>query len=162
MSAVTNGLQGPRPFTCSGSTGSGPSNPSGGGSGATAALYGQCGGSGWTGPTTCASGTCKASNQWYSKLLLPTHLTSIPDLLINDRPMLAVRCWKPEHGSESLQQGLGLWLAYAQGPSRSPRTQLPPAVDHHILSLPMILGRFIHKQRQSKYTMVQMEFRQLP
>ncbi|CAG7851071.1 Probable endo-beta-1,4-glucanase D Short=Endoglucanase D; AltName: Full=Carboxymethylcellulase D; AltName: Full=Cellulase D; Flags: Precursor [Serendipita indica DSM 11827] len=32
-------------------------------------LYGQCGGQGWTGPTTCASGTCKASNQWYSQCL---------------------------------------------------------------------------------------------
>ncbi|KAJ3042999.1 hypothetical protein HK097_001848 [Rhizophlyctis rosea] len=40
---------------------------SGGGSGA--ALYGQCGGQGWTGPTTCASGTCKVSNQWYSQCL---------------------------------------------------------------------------------------------
>lgn len=33
------------------------SSPTGG-----AVLYGQCGGSGWTGPTTCASGTCKYSN----------------------------------------------------------------------------------------------------
>lgn len=32
-------------------------------------LYGQCGGQGWTGPTTCASGTCKVSNQWYSQCL---------------------------------------------------------------------------------------------
>ncbi|KAJ3047745.1 hypothetical protein HK097_011246 [Rhizophlyctis rosea] len=34
-----------------------------------AALYGQCGGQGWTGPTTCASGTCKVSNQYYSQCL---------------------------------------------------------------------------------------------
>jgi hypothetical protein len=45
-----------------------PSNPSqpppsSGG----APLWGQCGGEGWTGPTTCAQGTCKASNQWYSQ-----------------------------------------------------------------------------------------------
>ncbi|KAF9480944.1 hypothetical protein BDN70DRAFT_893748 [Pholiota conissans] len=34
-----------------------------------AALYGQCGGTGWTGPTTCAQGTCKVSNQYYSQCL---------------------------------------------------------------------------------------------
>jgi hypothetical protein len=37
--------------------------PSGGG----APLYGQCGGQGWTGPKTCASGRCVASNEWYSQ-----------------------------------------------------------------------------------------------
>lgn len=35
-----------------------------------ASLHGQCGGKGWTGPTTCASGTCKASSAQYSKLFL--------------------------------------------------------------------------------------------
>jgi hypothetical protein len=36
----------------------------------TQTIYGQCGGSGWTGPTTCASGsTCKVQNQWYSQCL---------------------------------------------------------------------------------------------
>jgi endo-1,4-beta-xylanase len=35
---------------------------------AQAPLWGQCGGQGWTGPTTCASGSvCQASNQWYSQ-----------------------------------------------------------------------------------------------
>lgn len=38
-------------------------------SGSGAALYGQCGGQGWTGPTTCASGTCKSQSQWYSQCL---------------------------------------------------------------------------------------------
>lgn len=33
-------------------------------------LYGQCGGTGWTGPTTCASGTCTYGNPWYSQCLL--------------------------------------------------------------------------------------------
>jgi lytic cellulose monooxygenase (C1-hydroxylating) len=33
----------------------------------TVALYGQCGGQGWNGATTCVSGTCKVSNQYYSK-----------------------------------------------------------------------------------------------
>jgi cellulose 1,4-beta-cellobiosidase len=41
----------------------------GGGSG-TAPHWGQCGGSGWTGPTTCVAGTtCKYSNDWYSQCL---------------------------------------------------------------------------------------------
>ncbi|KAJ3045013.1 hypothetical protein HDV00_012433 [Rhizophlyctis rosea] len=40
-----------------------------GGSG-TVAKYGQCGGQGYTGPVTCASGsTCKVSNQYYSQCL---------------------------------------------------------------------------------------------
>ncbi|CAG8077332.1 unnamed protein product [Penicillium nalgiovense] len=40
------------------------------GSGATSVpLYGQCGGSGWTGGTTCASGTCKHINDWYSQCM---------------------------------------------------------------------------------------------
>ncbi|PVF94311.1 pectin lyase-like protein [Serendipita vermifera] len=31
-------------------------------------LYGQCGGTGWTGPTTCVSGSvCQYSNDWYSQ-----------------------------------------------------------------------------------------------
>jgi cellulase len=34
------------------------------------ALYGQCGGQGYTGPTTCAQGTCKYSNDWYSQCLM--------------------------------------------------------------------------------------------
>lgn len=47
-----------------------PSNPpaSGGGGGSgTAALWAQCGGEGYSGPTRCASGSCKVSNQWYSQ-----------------------------------------------------------------------------------------------
>ncbi|KAK4097130.1 carbohydrate-binding module family 1 protein [Parathielavia hyrcaniae] len=49
----------------SGGNGGGGSNPGTG----CAARYGQCGGQGWTGPTCCASGTCNASNQWYSQCL---------------------------------------------------------------------------------------------
>lgn len=33
------------------------------------AMWGQCGGEGWTGPTCCASGTCTYSNDWYSQCL---------------------------------------------------------------------------------------------
>jgi cellulase len=35
----------------------------------TVPLYGQCGGSSWTGGTVCASGTCKVSNVYYSQCL---------------------------------------------------------------------------------------------
>ncbi|KAG9041219.1 hypothetical protein FS837_012545 [Tulasnella sp. UAMH 9824] len=38
-------------------------------SGATQTLYGQCGGTGWTGPTVCAQGTCTYSNAYYSQCL---------------------------------------------------------------------------------------------
>ena len=34
-----------------------------------AALYAQCGGTGWTGATCCISGTCKKSNDYYSQCL---------------------------------------------------------------------------------------------
>jgi hypothetical protein len=32
-----------------------------------APLYGQCGGAGWTGPKTCATGTCKSNGDYYSQ-----------------------------------------------------------------------------------------------
>ncbi|KAF8321546.1 hypothetical protein DL93DRAFT_1422191 [Clavulina sp. PMI_390] len=35
----------------------------------TVALYGQCGGIGWTGGTVCASGTCTYENAYYSQCL---------------------------------------------------------------------------------------------
>lgn len=37
--------------------------------GSCASLYGQCGGSGWSGATCCAQGSCKYSNAWYSQCL---------------------------------------------------------------------------------------------
>ncbi|CCA72221.1 related to endoglucanase IV [Serendipita indica DSM 11827] len=43
-------------------------------SGAGQTLYGQCGGQGWTGPTTCAQGTCKVLNPFYSQCSLHTIL----------------------------------------------------------------------------------------
>ncbi|KAK1590463.1 family 61 glycosyl hydrolase [Colletotrichum navitas] len=67
-------IPGPAVITCSGGGSSPPptSNPPSipppsNGGGSTAPLYGQCGGQGWTGATTCASGTCKASNEYYSQ-----------------------------------------------------------------------------------------------
>jgi hypothetical protein len=44
-----------------------PTQPQPTGSPTCATLYGQCGGNGWSGPTCCQSGTCKASNEWYSQ-----------------------------------------------------------------------------------------------
>ncbi|KAL4938817.1 putative 1,4-beta-D-glucan cellobiohydrolase C [Aspergillus oleicola] len=40
------------------------------------ALYGQCGGDGWTGPTSCVAGAaCSTQNQWYAQCL-PAATTS--------------------------------------------------------------------------------------
>lgn len=49
-----------------GNNGGNTGGNTGGGSG-TVPLYGQCGGSTYTGATACASGTCKASNEYYSQ-----------------------------------------------------------------------------------------------
>ncbi|CAI6341419.1 unnamed protein product [Periconia digitata] len=37
--------------------------------GGSSPLYGQCGGNGYQGPTTCAQGTCKKQSEWYSQCL---------------------------------------------------------------------------------------------
>lgn len=80
-------IPGPAVLTCGSSGGSGgSSNPTtssvtagsstpatSGGTGA--ALYAQCGGQGWTGATTCASGTCKASGDYYSKSFDPPNIS---------------------------------------------------------------------------------------
>ncbi|KAK7702187.1 hypothetical protein SLS64_009765 [Diaporthe eres] len=53
--------------TTSSSSSSTPTTGTGSGSG-TVAQWGQCGGTGWTGATTCASGfTCKVLNSYYSQ-----------------------------------------------------------------------------------------------
>jgi cellulase len=73
-------VPGPDPITCSGGDNGGGTNPTpttttaqatptNGGGGGSVPLYGQCGGQGYTGPTTCAQGTCKAQNNWYSQCL---------------------------------------------------------------------------------------------
>ncbi|KAG9004807.1 hypothetical protein FRB94_002056 [Tulasnella sp. JGI-2019a] len=43
---------------------------------AQSALYGQCGGLTWTGPTTCSSGVCTYSNPYYSQCLPGTAATT--------------------------------------------------------------------------------------
>ncbi|RVD85386.1 uncharacterized protein DFL_003710 [Arthrobotrys flagrans] len=43
--------------------------PGGSSGGSGAPMYGQCGGEGWTGPTSCASGTCQVLNPYYSQCL---------------------------------------------------------------------------------------------
>ncbi|KAJ9137554.1 Beta-xylanase [Pleurostoma richardsiae] len=56
--------------TSSSTTPAQPTTSSGSGSGCTAAHWAQCGGSGFTGCTTCASPyTCTYSNDWYSQCL---------------------------------------------------------------------------------------------
>lgn len=59
-----NSYKAPGPAVWSGPSGGSPTTTGGGSAptGATAPLYGQCGGRDWTGPTVCASGTCKVSS----------------------------------------------------------------------------------------------------
>ncbi|KAF5328823.1 hypothetical protein D9619_011507 [Psilocybe cf. subviscida] len=65
-----SGGGGGTPSSSSSAPTSSPTSGGGGGGGGTAAHYGQCGGQGWTGPTTCASPyTCQASNSYYSQCL---------------------------------------------------------------------------------------------
>jgi hypothetical protein len=84
-------IPGPSPFVCGGSSSPAPttsavattskatsttlatstkssSSTAATATGAVAAMYAQCGGTGWTGATVCAAGsTCKASGAYYSK-----------------------------------------------------------------------------------------------
>lgn len=74
MGGRTYQIPGPRPISCSGGNNNGGSPTTGSGSQPTGgsgsvALYGQCGGSGYSGPTSCAQGTCTAQSQWYSQCL---------------------------------------------------------------------------------------------
>lgn len=57
----------PTPTPTSSSSPSTPTSALPGGN--CAALYGQCGGQGWSGATCCSQGTCKVSNPWYSQCL---------------------------------------------------------------------------------------------
>lgn len=50
------------------------STPTSGGGGSCSAMWGQCGGIGWTGPTCCSSGTCQ--KQWVSLALILMTVTS--------------------------------------------------------------------------------------
>lgn len=47
---------------------------------ATAPQWGQCGGTGWTGPTVCPSGwTCTYSSAYYSQVTIPTTSIRLAD-----------------------------------------------------------------------------------
>ncbi|EHA47415.1 hypothetical protein MGG_04057 [Pyricularia oryzae 70-15] len=59
-------MPGPAVWSGGGGGGSTPAPPSGG----CAALYEQCGGSGFNGPKCCSSGSCKVSNEWYSQCFI--------------------------------------------------------------------------------------------
>jgi len=65
IQAVQPNLPGHYQTTTSGGT----TTTTSGGGGNCAALYAQCGGQGYSGPTCCSQGTCKYSNQWYSQCL---------------------------------------------------------------------------------------------
>ncbi|KFY31121.1 hypothetical protein V493_01378 [Pseudogymnoascus sp. VKM F-4281 (FW-2241)] len=54
----------PNPNPDPGTGGGDPDPPTG-----CSALYGQCGGQGWSGPKCCAQGACKVGNEWYSQCL---------------------------------------------------------------------------------------------
>jgi cellulase len=77
MGGKAYSVPGPAPLTCAagqeGGSGSTPSTqepaPVPEAPAAGAALYAQCGGKTWTGPTTCALGTCKESSEHYSQCL---------------------------------------------------------------------------------------------
>ena len=47
-----------------------PDAQPGGGPGGIAALWGQCGGAGFTGPTVCAEGVCARMDEWYHQCIL--------------------------------------------------------------------------------------------
>ncbi|KAI0602892.1 glycosyl hydrolase family 61-domain-containing protein [Biscogniauxia sp. FL1348] len=53
------------PTSAATSTTAAAAQTSSAGSTGAAALYQQCGGRGFTGPTTCSTGTCKQWNEWY-------------------------------------------------------------------------------------------------
>lgn len=46
-----------------------PGTGTGSGTGSCAAMYGQCGGIGFSGATCCSAGTCKVSNDYFSQCL---------------------------------------------------------------------------------------------
>ncbi|KAK1752888.1 carbohydrate esterase [Echria macrotheca] len=69
-SKLSSGGSTPNPPVTSATPTPTPTPGNGGGNGGTCSpLWGQCGGQGWTGPTCCSQGTCRASNQWYSQCL---------------------------------------------------------------------------------------------
>ncbi|KZV68269.1 carbohydrate-binding module family 1 protein [Peniophora sp. CONT] len=66
---VASGLPGPTSTAATGTTATAPAATSTAATGG-AAHYAQCGGIGWTGPTTCVSGfTCTKANDYYSQCL---------------------------------------------------------------------------------------------
>ncbi|KAK6954838.1 hypothetical protein Daesc_004807 [Daldinia eschscholtzii] len=66
-STAGGGNGGSAPTATVTNTASPPTNTGDSGSGCSVALYGQCGGSGFTGCTNCASGKCQKLNDYYSQ-----------------------------------------------------------------------------------------------
>ena len=80
--------------------------------------WAQCGGSGWTGPTTCVSGyTCSVVNQWYSQCIPgngpgpnpePTTTRPPPGTTLTTRPPPVSTTTSPQPGNcPPLPNGLG-------------------------------------------------------
>ncbi|KAH7099341.1 cellulose-growth-specific protein [Auriculariales sp. MPI-PUGE-AT-0066] len=67
--AVWTGQSGSAPTSTASSSSTGGTTATTTSTSATAqqTLWGQCGGTGWAGPTACASGTCKVINDFYSQ-----------------------------------------------------------------------------------------------
>ncbi|ETS04541.1 beta-mannase, partial [Trichoderma reesei RUT C-30] len=69
VDAINGGTTTPPPVSSTTTTSSRTSSTPPPPGGSCSPLYGQCGGSGYTGPTCCAQGTCIYSNYWYSQCL---------------------------------------------------------------------------------------------
>lgn len=86
--------------------------------------YGQCGGSGYSGPTTCNSGwTCVYSNEWYSQCLPGTATTSktssssspsTTNLPANPNPMTLTGAYTGVHDPSAMcQRSDGTWYLFS-------------------------------------------------
>jgi endo-1,4-beta-xylanase len=72
QSVTNDGSGSPAPAPSTGNPSPAPAPaPSTGSTGSTggscSALWGQCGGQGWSGPTCCSTGTCHSNGQYYSQ-----------------------------------------------------------------------------------------------
>lgn len=87
-----------------------PTPAPGGGSGPTAPLYAQCGGQGYSGPTACASGTCKKTNDWYSMFCLRAVGVDDYVLTCDCRPMPPLNGEEVAEGTEGGREESGIAL----------------------------------------------------
>ncbi|KAL7892666.1 glycoside hydrolase superfamily [Trichoderma sp. SZMC 28014] len=67
VAAIDGGTPPPPASSTTTSKATSTSKPPSGPTGSCSSLYGQCGGTGWSGATCCSSGTCTYSNPYYSQ-----------------------------------------------------------------------------------------------